>query len=469
MSEVAGRAAALHRCSKLLSAILPRKIRFYAVADRPLFVAPQPVNPSFSCLAGAAAVGSKRLGSVTFTEMECLGRFFRCQLEATSSSLWLMSGILAMLRRSASTPPPQASSTWPLPLFLHLWRFLVHTAASGSAFLRSKRRESLLEHSKVPIPVPQKHALIVTPGSVTGLFDEPLLHSVAAHVKEDSLVSSSLAVSKALSSRSGSKTLATSSSPLAGPSGYRPPCPGQRSGPSLRSGGRMRFKGGKESARSLKASGVRKWEPSPCITLSGGCLSLHWQAWRDRGAVPWVVEVLREGYRIPFLRPPPLSMELIPMPSYGAALEEVTLALIAKGAVELAPLLSPGFSGRRFVVWKTSGVVASGHRPVPAHSIRGHFPLSPGNHPVCSHVSPTGGLDGLRLREAYLQVPVHPESRRFLCFVAHGRTYQLKALCFSLSTAPQVFPRVMAPVSVVLLSLGIRMRHYRDDWLVQAS
>ena len=30
--------------------------------------------------------------------------------------------------------------------------------------------------------------------------------------------------------------------------------------------------------------------------LSGGCLSLHWQAWRDRGAEPWVVEVLRVGY-----------------------------------------------------------------------------------------------------------------------------------------------------------------------------
>ena len=74
-----------------------------------------------------------------------------------------------------------------------------------------------------------------------------------------------------------------------------------------------------------------------------------------------MVEVLREGYRIPFLRPPPLSADPIPMPSYapasikGAALEEVTLALIAKGAVELAPLPSPGFYSRMFVVWKTSG------------------------------------------------------------------------------------------------------------------
>ena len=44
-------------CAPPLSAILPRKIRRYAVADQPLFAALLPVNPSFSCLAGAAAVG----------------------------------------------------------------------------------------------------------------------------------------------------------------------------------------------------------------------------------------------------------------------------------------------------------------------------------------------------------------------------------------------------------------------------
>ena len=54
-------------------------------------------------------------------------------------------------------------------------------------------------------------------------------------------------------------------------------------------------------------------------TLSGGCLSLHWQAWRGRGAETCVVEVLRLGYCLPFLGTPhvPLfpSQCLIPAPS----------------------------------------------------------------------------------------------------------------------------------------------------------
>ena len=62
-----------------------------------------------------------------------------------------------------------------------------------------------------------------------------------------------------------------------------------------------------------------------------------------------MVEVLRVGYCLPFLSTPPLSTAPIPMPSYsptsikGASLEEVTLGLVVKGAVELAPLPSPGF------------------------------------------------------------------------------------------------------------------------------
>ena len=142
-SEVADRAAALHRRSKPLSAVLPRKIRRYAVADQLLFAAPQPVNPSFSRLAGASAVGSKRWGSVTFAEMERLERLFRCQLEATSSSLWMMSGILAMLKRDGFNPSTPGVFNTAIASVSASLAFQARTAASGSAFLRSKRRESL--------------------------------------------------------------------------------------------------------------------------------------------------------------------------------------------------------------------------------------------------------------------------------------------------------------------------------------
>ena len=188
------------------------------------------------------------------------------------------------------------------------------------------------------------------------------------------------------------------------------------------------------------------------------------------------MEVLRYGYRIPFLCDPPLSGAPISMPSYhpsstkGVALREVTLALVAKSAVELAPLPSLGFYSRVFVVWKTSG----SWRPVIDLSTLNlyvdvaHFRIETIQSVLLS-VRQGDWMASIDLKEAYLQVPVHPDSRRFLRFVAQGRVYQFSALCFGLSTAPQVFSRVMAPVSAILHSWGIRMKRYLDDWLVQSS
>ena len=84
-------------------------------------------------------------------------------------------------------------------------------------------------------------------------------------------------------------------------------------------------------------------------------------------------------------------------------------------------------------------------------------------------VSQGDWLASFDLREAYIPVPVHPASRPFLHFLFHDMVYQFQALCFGLSTAPQVFTWVMAPVSAILHSLGFRMRRYLDTWLVQSS
>ena len=69
----------------------------------------------------------------------------------------------------------------------------------------------------------------------------------------------------------------------------------------------------------------------------------------------------------------------------------------------------------------------------------------------------------------YLQVPVHRDSRRYLRFVVQGKTYQFRVLCFGLTTAPQVFTRIMAPVSAILHKYGVRMLRYLDDWLILPS
>ena len=257
-SEVSACAEALARRAKPLSQVLQRQSRKYAVADDPLYASSLPVNPSFTQLTGARAVGFKRWGSITFSEMERLERVFRNQLEVTSSSLWLMSRILAMLKRDGFQPSDPTLFNAALSSVYAAMYQQARSAAAGSTFLRSNRRESLLAHTSVPVPEAQRKSLTTSPGSSASLFDEPLLSGVVAQVQRSSMISSNQAVSRSFG-RAGSR--AASSSPLVGPSASGPPRSGRLSGKrsaSSRSGGGKRFKGGKGAAPSSKPLGFRK-------------------------------------------------------------------------------------------------------------------------------------------------------------------------------------------------------------------
>ena len=78
-------------------------------------------------------------------------------------------------------------------------------------------------------------------------------------------------------------------------------------------------------------------------------------------------------------------------------------------------------------------------------------------------------LASLDLKDAYFQIPIHGSSRKLLRFISEGTVYQFKALCFGLSTAPQVFTRIFAAVSAWAHARGIRLLRYLDDWLVLSS
>ena len=234
-------------------------LRAYALADDAVFASSQPVNSAFSQLAGSRALGSRRWGSVTFSDMERLERLFQGQLEVTSSSLWLMSGILAMLKRDHFQPSDPALFNSALSSVSAALSRQARTAAAGSGFLRAKRRESLLAHTSLPVPETQKRSLTVTPGSSSGLFDAELLSEVVSQVQSSSQISSNLALSRSL--RRGRSASSSTSSPLTGPrlsSFLRGRPYGMRSSSSSRSGGRERFRGGKGGAPSSGPSGFRR-------------------------------------------------------------------------------------------------------------------------------------------------------------------------------------------------------------------
>ena len=145
--------------------------------------------------------------------MEKLERLFRAQLEMTSKSLWLMSGILAMLQRDGFQPADPTLFNAALASASATLSQTARSSAAGSTFVRAKRRDSLLAHTELPVPETERRALMVSPGSETLLFDEEILGVVVSQVQQSSLISSNLAMSRSLARGRGR----SSSSPLAAP------------------------------------------------------------------------------------------------------------------------------------------------------------------------------------------------------------------------------------------------------------
>ena len=132
--------------------------------------------------------------------------------------------------------------------------------------------------------------------------------------------------------------------------------------------------------------------------------------------------------------------------------------------------LSPGFYSRIFLVTKASG----GWRPIIDLSTLNHFIVKTQfwmetTQSVLHSIHRNDCMVSVALKDVYLQVPIHPSSRKFLRFVAGSKAWQFRVRCLGLTTVLQVFTRVMAPVSAFLHQMGVRILRYLVDWLIFAS
>ena len=399
---MAARSEALARLAKPLSRVIPARACAYAMADDAIFTSSQPVNSTFAQLVGSRALGSRRWGSITFSEMERLERLFQGQLEVTSSSLWLMS---AMLKRDGFQPSDPALFNSALSSVSAALSRQARTAAAGSTFIRAKRRESLLAHTTLPVPETQKRDLTVTPGSSSGLFDSELLAEVVSQVQSSSQISSNLALSRSL--RRGRSTPSSSSSPLTGPrlpSFARGRPSGKCSSSSSRSGSRKRFRGGRggggggsfyrtfgfpEVGAITFQDPIWRLSVPPLAGLEGqGCGAMG-----GRGAAGWLLSALPQ--------PPSTFQGSAPNAflqphlhqggcSGGGHLRPRCQGCCGACSTTFSRLLQPSVRSVEDL-----GVVASSHRPLPSQSLCGRVSISDGDHSVCTPVGASGGLDGL--------------------------------------------------------------------------
>lgn len=75
-------------------------------------------------------------------------------------------------------------------------------------------------------------------------------------------------------------------------------------------------------------------------------------------------------------------------------------------------------------------------------------------------------MASIDLLDAYLFIPIHLSSRKYLRFRWRGKLFEFSCLCFGLSVAPRVFTKVLKPVLNNLRSEGHLSSAYLDDLLL---
>ena len=192
----------------------------------------------------------------------------------------------------------------------------------------------------------------------------------------------------------------------------------------------------------------------------GARLQNFWQTWLDLGAGPKIVQILREGYTLPFrIRPNLTRSPTVVSRSRNSYLLEALHQLMNKNAVELVyNQTSLGFFNRLFLV------------PKPNNKWRPILDLSKLNlflkvekfkmeTPETIRTSLQQGewITSVDFKDAYFHIPIQDQSRKYLRFHVQGRTYQFKALPFGLSTAPMEFTVLVKEVKLMAIRTGIRI------------
>ena len=207
----------------------------------------------------------------------------------------------------------------------------------------------------------------------------------------------------------------------------------------------------------------------------GARLQNFWETWSKLGAGPKTLQILKEGYTLPFQTRPnltrsPTVISCYANPHRNSYLMEALHQLTDKNAVELVRnQTSLGFFNRLFLVpkpnnkWRPILDLSKLNRFLKVEKFKMETPET-----IRTSLQQGEWVTSVDFKDAYFHIPIQEQSKKYLRFHIQGRTYQFKALPFGLSTAPMEFTVIAKEVKLMAAHQGIRIHQYLDDWLVRA-
>ena len=191
---------------------------------------------------------------------------------------------------------------------------------------------------------------------------------------------------------------------------------------------------------------------------------------------PWLIKILKEGYKLEFDQLPPLSsvptIDSTPKnPNKFAAMQDLIESMLEKAVIEEVQDNSPGFYSRFFIVpkrdsnkWRAILDLSTLNKFVSKQK----FKMDTAEF-IREQLHQGDWATSLDLSDAYHHVLIHPSHRKYLRFMFNGRVYQYQALVMGLTSSPRIFTRIIKAIRQFLQYRNIVIHQYLDDWLIQGK
>ena len=159
-----------------------------------------------------------------------------------------------------------------------------------------------------------------------------------------------------------------------------------------------------------------------------------------------VLNIITNGYVLPFRSKPNFIRFPLILSEYKAQQKDQALAtciqsLLSKNAIErVENVKSLGFYSRLFLVpkphqrWRPVIDLSRLNTFLHVERFKMETPES-----IRTSLVPGEWVSSIDLSDAYLHIPIHPNSRKYLRFCYKAQVFQFTSLPFGLATAPQVF------------------------------
>ena len=208
----------------------------------------------------------------------------------------------------------------------------------------------------------------------------------------------------------------------------------------------------------------------------GGCLHSFSRDWQTNNCSSNVLNIITNCYVLPFLSKPNLVRFPLIVSEYKAlpkdqALADCIQSLLSKNAIKrVENVKSLGFYSRLFLVpkphqrWRPIIDLSRLNTFLHVEKFKMETPES-----IRTSLIPGEWVSSIDLSDAYLHIPIHPLSRKYLRFCHRSQVFQFTSLPFGLATAPQVFTMIVKEVKLMALSRGLRLHQYLDDWLIRSQ